>query len=95
MLVALAGMTARRLGVAVPPRGNRVFDALELYAFVRPARFVAPSAAGLAQALGLAEPKGAADQAVALREVCRLLLAELAAAPTPSREEAAWRWPRP
>jgi len=55
---------------------------------VRPARFVAPSAAGLAQALGLAEPKGASAQAVALREVCGLLLAELAAEPWPSREEA-------
>ena len=88
VLVAHAAMTARRLGVPIPPRGNRVFDALELYAFVRPARFCAPSAAGLAQAMGLAEPKGAAAQAVALREVCGLLLSELAAAPEPSREEA-------
>ena len=88
VLVAHAAMTARRLGVPIPPRGNRVFDALELYAFVRPARFCAPSAAGLAQAMGLAEPKGAAAQAVALRQVCGLLLAELAAAPEPSREEA-------
>ncbi|WP_394762425.1 ATP-dependent DNA helicase [Phenylobacterium sp.] len=88
VLVAHAAMTARRLGVPIPPRGNRVFDALELFAFVRPARFVAPSAAGLAQAMGLVEPKGAADQAVALREVCGLLLAELAAEPQPSREEA-------
>src|SRR5258708_10710369 len=81
-------MTARRLGVHVPPRSPRVFDALELFAFVRPGRFCAPSAAGLAQALGLPEPKGAAAQAVALREVCGLLLAELASAPEPSREEA-------
>ncbi|HEX3700984.1 MAG TPA: ATP-dependent DNA helicase, partial [Phenylobacterium sp.] len=83
----------------------RIFDALELYAFVRPARFAAPSAAGLAQALGLAEPKGAAAQAAALREVCALLLGELAAAPTPSREEAlavaetlaraGWAWGMP
>jgi len=88
VLVAHAAMTARRLGVTVPPRSPRVFDALELYAFVRPARFTAPSAAGLAQAIGLPEPKGAAAQAVALRQVCALLLAELAAEPTPSREEA-------
>ena len=88
VLVAHAAMTARRLGVHVPARSGRVFDALELFAFTRPARFAAPSAAGLAQALGLAEPKGAAAQAVALREVCGLLLAELAAAPEPSREEA-------
>jgi ATP-dependent DNA helicase DinG len=88
VLLAHAGMTARRLGVHVPPRNPGIFDALELFAFVRPARFCAPSAAGLAQALGLPEPKGAAAQAQALREACRLLLAELAAAPEPSREEA-------
>jgi ATP-dependent DNA helicase DinG len=81
-------MTARRLGVQVPPRSPRIFDALELFAFTRPARFCAPSAAGLAQAMGLAEPKGALAQAQALREVCALLLAELAASPEPSREEA-------
>ena len=88
VLLAHAAMTARRLGVAAPARSARIFDALELFAFVRPGRFCAPSAAGLAQAMGLAEPKGAEAQALALREVCGLLLAELAAAPTPSREEA-------
>jgi ATP-dependent DNA helicase DinG len=88
VLLAHAAMTARRLGVPVPPRSQRIFDALELFAFVRPARFCAPSAAGLAQAMGLPEPKGALAQAMALREVCALLLAELAAAPEPSREEA-------
>jgi ATP-dependent DNA helicase DinG len=88
VLLAHAAMTARRLGVHVPPRSPRIFDALELFAFTRPARFCAPSAAGLAQALGLPEPKGALAQAAALREVCALLLAELAAAPEPSREEA-------
>ncbi|MGH6963385.1 MAG: ATP-dependent DNA helicase [Phenylobacterium sp.] len=88
VLLAHAAMTARRLGVQVPPRSPRIFDALELFAFTRPARFCAPSAAGLAQALGLPEPKGALAQAEALREVCALLLAELAATPEPSREEA-------
>jgi ATP-dependent DNA helicase DinG len=88
VLVAHAGMTARRLALNPPPRSARLFDALELYAFVRPARFCAPSAAGLAQALGLDEPRGAAEQAGVLREACAALLAELAAAPTPSREEA-------
>jgi len=88
VLLAHTAMTARRLGVQVPPRSPRIFDALELFAFTRPARFCAPSAAGLAQAMGLAEPKGALAQAEALREVCALLLAELAAAPEPSREEA-------
>jgi ATP-dependent DNA helicase DinG len=88
VLVAHAAMTARRLGLHVPPRSPGLFDALELFAFVRPARFCAPSAAGLALALGLAEPKGAEAQAAALREACAVLLAELAAAPEPSREEA-------
>jgi ATP-dependent DNA helicase DinG len=87
-LVAHAAMTARRLGLNGPPRAPGLFDVLELFAFVRPARFCAPSAAGLALALGLPEPQGAPAQAVALREVARLLLAELAAAPEPSREEA-------
>jgi ATP-dependent DNA helicase DinG len=88
VLVAHALMTARRLGLHAPPRSPRLFDALELFAFVRPARFCAPSAAGLAQALGLLEPRGAAAQAAALRQICQLLLAELSAAPEPSREEA-------
>jgi len=88
VLLAHAAMTARRLGVNLPQRSPRIFDALELFAFVRPARFCAPSAAGLALALGLPEPKGAAAQAVALREACALLLAELAATPEPTREEA-------
>ncbi|HVI31312.1 ATP-dependent DNA helicase [Phenylobacterium sp.] len=88
VLLAHAAMTARRLGLNVPPRSPRIFDALELFAFVRPARFCAPSAAGVAQALGMPEPKGAEAQALALGEACRILLAELAAAPEPSREEA-------
>jgi ATP-dependent DNA helicase DinG len=88
VLVAHTAMTARRLALQVPPRSPRIFDALELFAFVRPARFCAPSAAGIAQALGLPEPKGAPAQAQALREGCRLLLAELAERPEPSREEA-------
>jgi ATP-dependent DNA helicase DinG len=88
VLLAHSAMTARRLAVPAPPRSGRIFDALELFAFVRPARFCAPSAAGLAQALGLPEPKGAPAQAAALREACKALLAELAAAPEPSREEA-------
>ena len=88
VLVAHAGITAKRLGLHTPPRARGVFDALELFAFVRPAKFTAPSAVGLAQALGLAEPRGAAEQAATLREACSLLLAELSERPWPSREEA-------
>ncbi|MEO6340944.1 MAG: ATP-dependent DNA helicase, partial [Caulobacteraceae bacterium] len=78
-LVAHASLTARRLNLAPPPRSPGLYDALELFAFVRPAQFAAPSAAGLARAVGLAEPKGAAGQASALRDVAATLLAELAA----------------
>ncbi|MDO8380278.1 ATP-dependent DNA helicase [Phenylobacterium sp.] len=88
VLVAHAGMTAKRLGVHTPARSQGLFDALELFAFVRPARFCAPSAAGLALALGLPEPKGATAQAQVLREACHALLSELALTPEPSREEA-------
>ena len=88
VLLAHAAMTARRLGLHAPPRSARLFDVLELFAFVRPARFCAPSAVGLARAAGLAEPSDAPSQAVALRAVAGLLLVELAASPTPSREEA-------
>ncbi len=88
VLVAHASLTARRLGLSPPPRSRDLFDALELYAFVRPARFCAPSAVGLAQALGLPEPKSPADQAATLQAACRQLLAEAAEHPWPTREEA-------
>jgi ATP-dependent DNA helicase DinG len=88
VLIAHGAMTARRLGLHAPPRSARLFDVLELFAFVRPARFCAPSAAGLALAMGLAEPRGPLAQAAVLGGVAAALLAELAASPTPSREEA-------
>ena len=88
VLVAHAAMTARRLNLAPPSRGPRLFDVLELHAFVRPAAFCAPSAVGLAMALGLREPHGAAEQAQSLRESADALLRELALTPVPSREEA-------
>jgi ATP-dependent DNA helicase DinG len=88
VLVAHAGMTARRLGLSTPPRSRDLYDALELYVFVRPARFSAPSAVGLAQALGLPEPKTPAEQAATLKVACRVLIEELANQPWPSREEA-------
>ncbi len=88
VLVAHAGLTARRLGLAAPPRSPDLWDALELFAFVRPARPCAPSPVGLARALGLPEPRTAAEQARSLREAAAVLLVELADAPTPSREEA-------
>jgi ATP-dependent DNA helicase DinG len=88
VVIAHAALTARRLGLPIPARKPDLLDALELYAFVRPARFCAPSAVGLARALGLTEPKSAVEQAQTLREAAPALLEELAGAPTPSREEA-------
>ena len=87
-VVAHATLTARRLGLSAPPRSPDIHDALELFAFVRPARACAPSPVGLARALGLAEPRSAPEQAAALHAAARALLEELAEAPTPSREEA-------
>ena len=88
VLLAHASLSARRLGLAAPARSRDLYDVLELWAFVRPARFCAPSPAGLARALGRPEPRTPSEQARALGEAARELLAELAEAPTPSREEA-------
>jgi ATP-dependent DNA helicase DinG len=88
VIVCHASVTARRLDLPPPPRSIDLLDALELFAFVRPATFCAPSPAGLAQALGLPEPKGVAAQAQTLRAAAAELLRELAQAPKPSREEA-------
>lgn len=105
VLIAHAAMTARRLSLGAPTRSPKLFDVLELFAFARPARFCAPSAVGLCLALGLREPHDAPSQAGALRLAAETLLAELAAAPTPSREEAlaqaelmgraGWPWAAP
>src|SRR5690606_8733186 len=73
-LVCHAPAVARRLGVERFP----AFDLLELFAFVRPARFCLPTPRGLARALDLPVPDGLAGEAVALQRAARALLAELA-----------------
>ena len=88
VMVAHASLTARRLGLAPPPRSADLLDVLELFAFVRPARFCAPSPSGLALALGMSEPKGAEAQAVALRHAADTLLRDLADPAYPRREDA-------
>lgn len=88
VLLAHAAVSARRLRLPPPPRSSRLFDVLELFAFVRPGRFCAPSAAGLALALTGEAPSGALAQASVLRAAAECLLAELREAPLPSREEA-------
>ncbi|MBL0968802.1 MAG: ATP-dependent DNA helicase [Brevundimonas sp.] len=104
VLVAHASLTARRLGIAPPARSEDLLDVLELFAFIRPARFCAPSPTGLALALGQPEPKGPEAQASALRAAADALLRELAEPAYPLREDAftlnetlgragwAWSW---
>src|SRR5579863_7102098 len=68
--------TAKRLGI----ERFAAYDLLELFAFVRPARFCLPTPRGLAEALGLAAPHGLEDEAASLHRSAAALLTELAAA---------------
>ena len=97
LLLVNAPLVATRLGY--PDLSG--LDLLELFAFVRPARFVVPTAKGLAHALDLPEPPG--DDAVPglLQEAAGVLLAECESADWDFRE-GAWstlqsltrmRWP--
>lgn len=74
-MVVHARSVARRLGLEFLP----AFDLLELFAFVRPARFCLPTVRGLAAALELPEPAGLVEEAMALKDSAALLLAELRA----------------
>jgi ATP-dependent DNA helicase DinG len=65
--------TARRLDIPVFP----ALDLLELFAFVRPAKFCVPTPQGLAAALGLSSPRRAAEACVTLATAARALLQEL------------------
>jgi ATP-dependent DNA helicase DinG len=64
-------------------------DLLELFAFVHPARFAVPTAAGLSRALGLEPPSGEADAAASSRRIAEQLLAVLADHDW-SEREGAW-----
>ncbi|WP_039852585.1 ATP-dependent DNA helicase [Magnetospirillum fulvum] len=55
------------------------YDILELFAFVRPARFCLPTPRGVAEALGLVAPLDPEDEAETLRVACRRLLEDLSA----------------
>ncbi len=61
----------------IPPESFVGFDILELFAFVRPARFCVPTPRGLAEALDLAPPEDAEDEAMVLNRAAHLLLNEL------------------
>ena len=74
VMMVHAPATARRLGGDHFP----ALDLLELFAFVRPARFCLPTARGLAEALDLDRPADFDGEAAVLREAARALLIELA-----------------
>jgi ATP-dependent DNA helicase DinG len=63
LIVANAALIRNRLFAGRPHREAAHFDVLELFAFIRPAQFCAPSAAGLALACGYDEPQTPQDQA--------------------------------
>lgn len=65
--------TAARLGCAP----FYAHDVLELFAFVRPAKFCLPTVRGLCATLGLGEPPGLEEEAQALITVVRALLDEI------------------
>jgi ATP-dependent DNA helicase DinG len=81
---------------------DHYLDVMELFAFVRPARFVLPTPSGLAQQLGLARPQQGEDMAALLPQIAFTLLDELAGAPDAARVEAGkiatmmaaggWKW---
>lgn len=99
VLVAHAMFVAGRLKT---PPNRPLFDALELFAFVRPAQACVPSPLGLARALGLPAPHRPEAAAVSLHAIASRLLAELAAQPDAERAAArtlasslartGWRW---
>ena len=61
----------------IPPDSFAGYDILELFAFVRPARFCVPTPRGLAEALDLAPPNDAEDEAMLLGRAASMLLNEL------------------
>src|SRR3954468_14795357 len=99
-MVSPARAVARRLEISSRDwAGFAAFDLLELFAFVRPARFCVPTPRGLAAALGLAPPRDMAESCVALATAARALLQELGAETEPNAraiaeaaERAGWVW---
>ncbi|MCS6987064.1 MAG: ATP-dependent DNA helicase [Sphingomonadaceae bacterium] len=73
-LIVNAPLVAARLGLAEVSG----LDLLELFAFVHPARFVAPAAGPLAEALGLPRPADPAQEALLLPRLADRMLATLA-----------------
>lgn len=92
MVVHLPHTAARLANTAFPGH-----DILELWAFVRPARFCLPTARGVVAALGIRVPAEDEDLCLALVEAVRRLLAELGALSrkdTAHARAAAWAMAR-
>jgi ATP-dependent DNA helicase DinG len=89
-LVCHARAAGRRLRMGVFP----AYDVLELFAFVRPARFCVPTPRGLAEALLLPPPGSREEEAAGLFAAARALLAELTASPGPDAAAIAWTMAR-
>jgi len=77
--------TARRLGLRPFP----AYDLLELFAFVRPARFCLPTPRGLADAMDLPQPADAEAAGHLLAKAAAALLGELADRAGPPSDELA------
>ncbi|MGA9657723.1 MAG: DEAD/DEAH box helicase, partial [Asticcacaulis sp.] len=102
LLLANAALLRTRLFGQRHYREARHYDVLELYAFVRPAQFCAPSVAGVALACGFIEPETPKDQAERLFGVVDVLCTELEQAPLGFRlialsgarlmEKQGWAW---
>ncbi len=77
LIVANAALIRNRLFAGRQHREAAHFDVLELFAFIRPAQFCAPSAAGLALSCGYDEPQTPQDQARvlinAITDLCETL----------------------
>jgi ATP-dependent DNA helicase DinG len=81
LLMINAALTSARLGYG----DLSGLDLLELFAFVRPARFCVPTAAGLARALLQPKPEDAAAECRFLREAAAMLINETADPEWPQR----------
>jgi len=73
-----------RIGIEIPSS----LDVMELFAFVRPARFCLPTPTGLASQLALPRPLGGEDMAAILPRAAFMLLDELAMTEGKAREQA-------
>src|SRR5262249_46987106 len=99
VLIAHAAFVSGRLRT---PPSLPLFDAMELFAFVRPAQPCVPSALGLARALGLEWPRSPEGSARALPAAANKLPDERRGLPEKARVElvplvgtlagSGWRW---